>query len=706
MRPRPARAALLLVTGLLTAVPVTTLGAPAARAATAYTWTGAESSAWGAIANWSPPGIPQDGDSVTLGPVGPGATPAVTSVPDVTLASLTVAGSGQQAVSLSGDGDVLVGTLQWTGGDINVDLTVSAPPLDPVPSVIQPGDTPLRFGFGGEQTLTLLSDVEVPVGLGAGDQPWLTFMFDSGLRVGSTATLRLDPAAWLAANRCCGSPTSTVVVDGTLEVFSLVGATGLTARLEQLGLDLAGDLDVPAGNTLQVRGGPVRIGGTPTNGTVGDGSIRGGGTVDLVETDGDAFVEAQPSAPDTTMKFLDVGEVLTLTESSTLRLGGAAKVSGVGSIEGSGLVELAGVELRGELTLGEGLAVSAVPGTDSRLVVWRDLPGQRGRLVLDGARMGVEPGSTLTVNSGTEVVVADGGGLSLQRDAVLRSSSCCSDPGRVTVREGGLLSVGGSDAPTGGPSVLRWVELGGAGTVVHGGLSQWDLAGTAFTTGSRLIGSGTIDGDLAAGALAVVPSRVLRVTGDFTPNAGGSYVPTALDPPGPAAVQVTGRLEVGGTARLAGRLGYRGNPRLPTGEVLDVLDAGTLQGRFRCAETPGLLPQYTSRRLSLRVIDLKAPGCLVPSSGTVLQATYAGRRRAALGVPSQATRVLLDVTLGPARGRHSVRLSGGRGADATVRAAAGRSQREYVVLGLSAARRLTAVVDRRARVSVVRVGWY
>ncbi len=132
--------AALLAPGLL-------VWAPAAHAVTIYKWTGAESTGWGNPKNWEPNGKPKDGDGVELGP---GARPTITDVPDIQLSTLSVTGSTDGLVSMSGEGHVITGNLQWNGGDINVDLTVSAPPLDPMPSFIAMGNTPMRFGYGGE----------------------------------------------------------------------------------------------------------------------------------------------------------------------------------------------------------------------------------------------------------------------------------------------------------------------------------------------------------------------------------------------------------------------------------------------------------------------------------------------------------------------------------------------------------------------------
>ena len=189
-----------------------------------------------------------------------------------------------------------------------------------------------------------------------------------------------------------------MIVDGTLEVFSIIGATGYTAHLEELGIDLAGDVVVPKGNTLKITGGPIRVGGHAINGTVGDAWIRGGGIVDIEETDGDAYDPEHPLLPDGTMKFIEDGEKLTLADDTVLRLGPYSEVSGIGSIVGKGSVTLAGTTVRGRLTIADGVPATTEPGTQTAIQVWdRDLPGQTGLLTPAGD-LRVEPGSTVRVH--------------------------------------------------------------------------------------------------------------------------------------------------------------------------------------------------------------------------------------------------------------------------------------------------------------------
>lgn len=692
---------------LLGAVAATVLAAvlvpvSPAHAQTTYTWRGSINTMWGNPKNWEPEGIPQNGDAVVLGP---GARPTITGVPDVTLASLAVTGSPDATVSMAGDGHVFTGSLQWNGGDIDVDLTVSAPPLDPMPSFITISQVPMSFGAGGDQVLTVNSTLSVMTGLAAGDAPWLSFMFDSSLRIGSTGTLLLDPAAHLAANRCCTNDTSTIVVDGTLEVFSAIGATGYTAHLEQLGVDLAGDVVVPEGNTLKITGGPVRVGGHAISGTVGDASISGGGVVDLEETDGANYDAGHPFEPDGTMKFLDEGEELTIADETELRLGPYSEVSGVGSIVGEGFVRLAGTAVRGRLTLDDGVPAMTEPGTTTTVAVWdRDLAAQTGLLTAAGG-LRVEPGSTLRVQGG-------GGRLVMPKDAILTvpagatldSGSCCIDPGRVTLKSGSTMRIGQTSEGhgDGDPARLRWLDLGGQGTVAHSGASEWDLAETTFTSGARITGQGTITGDLPAGPAQIRPGGVLTVDGDLTGNFTGVYKPL-LDIDRRATV-APGRLVVTGNAALSGRVEPIGDTTYPPGRRVRVLEADTISGGYLCATAGGMLLETTATDVGLRAIEARVSDCLRPDPRPVLAATFAGRRQVDLGLPSNARSVLVDVRVTGAKRATTLRLSAGRGT-VVVQVPKGRAVLRQLEVPVAQDTRLTVRIAGRAQVRIGQVGY-
>jgi len=662
---------------LLPVLAVVSGGPPAGAAGpTIYTWVGTQSTVWGNNKNWEPEGVPQAGDGVSLAP---GPRPTITEVPDVLLSALTVSGDPDQLVSLSGPGTVTVaGPLVWGGGDIGVDLV-----LEQLGVGLLTPSAPMHFGSETGQTFTVngaLAIADDPLGSAS---PQLELMFDAKLVVSTTGRLAMGERTWIRANRCCAGPTSTITVDGAISVD-----TG-TTRLENVGLDLRGAVEVPDDGTLQLTGGPVRIERGAT--------LLGGGTVVVPETDGDAFDPANPADPDRTFKLLDD---LTLADGTTLELGDQAVLSGVGTISGQGALRLAGPRIHADVTVGPGVPTSTVAGTTTRLATWnRDVAGQHGFVVPRGG-LDVVTGSTLSVHGGTRLVIPDDATMRLPAGATLTADGCCTDPGRVTVKSGGTLAIGSA---TGEPAVLEWVELGGNGAITHAGASEWDLAGTTFTTGATLGGTGRITGDLPAGALRVTPLGVFVVDGDYTANAGGTLVATL---PTVRNATATGRLFVTGTARLAGRLVTTGSTRFPTGHGLLALSAGQVTGRFACAVTPGFVPRQGATSVSLLAIGVRAPGCLVPSARRVLAATWSGRRTASLTLPAAADRVLLEVTVSRATRAVRLTLSGGAGATATVRAGARGSVTRYVVVGLGAAHRLTARLDHRARVSVDQVGWY
>lgn len=677
--------------------------APPAQAATTYTWSGAENNVWGNKKNWNPEGVPKDGDAVELGP---GPRPTITEVPDVTLTSLSVTGSSDGLVSMTGPGQVITGSLKWNGGDINVDLMVSAPPLDPTPSYIMMGQTPMHFGNGtssltGHQTLTINSTLSLMTGpTGAGEGPWLTFMFDSNMRIASTGKLLVDPAAEVLGSRCCSGATSTIVVDGTLEVSSAIGATGFTARFDELGIDLAGDVVVPKGNTLEITGGPIRVGGHAVNGTVGDASIKGGGTVDVNETDGDAYDPDHPLLPDGTMKFIEDGEKLGLDDDTVLRLGPYSEVSGVGSIIGKGSVRLAGARIRGRLALAESVKATTEPGTQTTVEVWeKTLPGQTGWLTPAGG-LRVEPGSTLRVQGGGgRLVLPKDATLELPAGSVLDSGGCCTDPGQVTLQRGSTMKIGQGD---GDPAVLRWLELGGQGTVEHAGSSAWDLAGTTFVSGARITGDGTITGDLPAGPADIRPGGVLRVDGDLTTNMAGSYRPTlAINR---TETLAPSRLVVTGNAALAGRLQPVGDTTYPVGRRVVVLQAGSISGRYQCAVAGGMILDAAATDIGLRAIEARVSDCLRPAPASVLSASFRGSRRIDLGLPDSAQSVLVDVKVSGASSGGMLRLSAGRGT-VELRVPARRTVTRQLEVPVAQDTRLTVQLSPRARLRIRQMGY-
>jgi len=352
------------------------------------------------------------------------------------------------------------------------------------------------------------------------------------------------------------------------------------------------------------------------------------------------------------------------------------------------------------LTIADGVSATTEPGTQTTVQVWdRDLPGQTGMLTPAGD-LRVEPGSTLRVQGGGgRMVIPKDATLEIPAGATLDSGGCCTNPGQVTLQKGSTMKIGAGD---GDPAEISWVELGGQGTVEHSGSSTWDLAGTAFTSGARITGAGTITGDLPAGPAEIRPSGVLTVDGDLTTNIAGSYRPLlAVLRSEPKAA---GRLVVTGNAALSGRLQPIGDTTYPVGRRVVVLEAGSITGGYQCAVASGMLLDRTATTVGLHGIDASVSDCLRPAPGAVLSAAFSGSRRTDLGLPDSAQSVLVDVTVSGAPRGSTLKLSAGRGT-VTLQVPKRRTITRQLEVPVAAHTKLTVQVTKPARVKIDQVGF-
>ena len=136
-----------------------------------------------------------------------------------------------------------------------------------------------------------------------------------------------------------------------------------------------------------------------------------------------------------------------------------------------------------------------------------------------------------------------------------------------------------------------------------------------------------------------------------------------------------------------------------------LLTAGSVVGRFGCARTSGAMTTYSARQVALAGVPGAPASCLRRASGRALNATYEGTRSGTLKPPLGATKVLLKVTV---QGKGAVlRLKAG--SKAMVKVGAATKRTAYVVLKLgpgAKAKSFTATLDRRAKVTVTRSGYY
>ncbi|NVM79049.1 autotransporter-associated beta strand protein [Duganella sp. SG902] len=156
------------------------------------------------------------------------------------------------------------------------------------------------------------------------------------------------------------------------------------------------------------------------------------------------------------------------------------------------------------------------------------------------------------------------------------------------------------DAAKGGfHAVDRWRnDIGGAGKLVKQGTGTLKLAGANSWTGGTELSAGTLQGESVAafgagdvynsgGTLVANAPAALKLAGKYTQLSGGTTLELDL---GGAAAGSAGTLNVAGTATIAGgtlRIKFANGYKPKAGDVLTVLTAGSLKGRFSAITVDG-----------------------------------------------------------------------------------------------------------------------
>jgi autotransporter-associated beta strand protein/T5SS/PEP-CTERM-associated repeat protein len=194
------------------------------------------------------------------------------------------------------------------------------------------------------------------------------------------------------------------------------------------------------------------------------------------------------------------------------------------------------------------------------------------------------------------------------------------------------LYLGGSATAAGGTGT---VNISGGHLTVHGAVKIWgggelNLIGGFLTTpsttfaGGTLGGDGTIYGDVIAGAgTLVAPGNspgLLTIDGDYTQDAlarleielGGLTRGSEYD-----ALIVTGAMNPGGTLNVSLWNGF--DP--VGGNSFDILDWGSLSGRFACVDLPALgagLYWDASGLYATGTLSVHADAQLIPGPGAIV----------------------------------------------------------------------------------------
>ena len=410
MKPRSLRALALGTTLVVGAALAVVVPGTAAYASTTYTWDKANPEGdhrnWDTKENWSPAGIPGDGDSVVIADGGPDL-----GVPNgLHLQDLEVTGFGR----LSG-GSVTVDRLfQWSGGTIHTALTVA------FEGMVTAGDGKNRKQLGADLTVKGRLDL---VDSGTTDKTHLQVMAPNRIVVTTSGTLSSIGNSKISYTSCCVNP-ARVVNNGSLTVL------GGTLTLEHVQLDQKRDLWINGGAKVHSDGGTVELatGSTYTGG----GELHLDGLSVLAPKDDATLSQGAAKLFGT----IDVGKDFTLRASNGTQLTGAATVGGHGTLL------LDGAQVYGEITTGPDLRLQVI-GTDARptrLTVWKNVPGYRGTLALRGVGS-VASGAVVRTSTGALLTVAKGGTLRLLPGALVDATSCCIRRAEVVNERGGTLEV-------------------------------------------------------------------------------------------------------------------------------------------------------------------------------------------------------------------------------------------------------------------------
>ncbi|WP_432380668.1 phosphatase PAP2 family protein [Duganella sp. P38] len=171
------------------------------------------------------------------------------------------------------------------------------------------------------------------------------------------------------------------------------------------------------------------------------------------------------------------------------------------------------------------------------------------------------------------------------------------------------------DAAKGGfNAVDRWRnDISGSGKLVKQGTGTLKLVGANSWTGGTELSAGTLQGDSVAafgagdvynsgGTLVANAPAALKLAGKYTQLAGSTTLELDI---GAAAAGSQGTLAVNGTATIAGgtlRIKFANGYKPKAGDVLNVISAGSLKGKFSTITVDGfsnVTANYSANGLTL-----------------------------------------------------------------------------------------------------------
>jgi filamentous hemagglutinin len=468
-----------------------------------WTWTNSSRTRrWTDAKNWSPEGVPQDGDEVTIpavdawgntGGSGPAGAPAL-SLSNLTLQGLTLY-----------DGPFTVTkTLAWSGGLMDADVTVSGDAsvsgLDG--SVKNPGIVNNHtLKVSGTATITGTASLS----------PFPRLLIATGGKLVNTGSLTLSGAGF-ASNGGFGVVTNAGTLSVTGSSATAGGALTITHNAgAQLDIAALGEFIVGAGTVLKLAGGKVTGYGTLQ---AGDGN---GGEIDVpIDTtvpqlviggNGTVSVTAAAGTPPPTLTvsgYLGWGDGSSAAKYSAL-VGHLILLPGAtGHIGNHASLTSGKVENAGHVTVAANTTLT-LQGTEPTIV-------NSGTLTLSG---------TCTAGFGT---VTSTGLIEKTGTGVALFNVALTSKGNVAV-SGGTLQIGGGD----------WTIPGGTVSLAGGARLEGAQAGRLVLTGGPqggvLAGAGTVAANVVNGGWVEPAAPGLTITSYTQQPTGNIALPSAAAAP-------------------------------------------------------------------------------------------------------------------------------------------------------------------------------
>lgn len=325
---------------------------------------------------------------------------------------------------------------------------------------------------------------------------------------------------------------------------------------------------------------------------------------------------------------------LTVDQSGNSSFSGAVSGSGSLAFGGSGTVALTG----------NNSGYSGTTVITSGLVNFASLTQfGSGTITLNGGGLQWASGNTTDVSGRLNAIGAGGATFDTNGNTVTFATGL-SGAGGVTKAGGGTLILDGANTYTGGTTVSGGtLEVGDAGTP---GAS---LAGNVTVdSGATLAGHGTITGNVGNSLGGTVSPGgtigTLSIGGNYTQ---GSTSTLSIEVSPTAA----SKLNVTGTASLAGTLALVYDPGVYSKTTYDILHAGSVTGTF--STVSGTAPSGFAQSLSYSATDVDLsidPTTVAPTN----DAAFTALGTAALMGAQQANATLLGHLAGLANGSETI----------------------------------------------------